>query len=150
MKLIKTLATMAIINAVGVVALIGFSFPTSTTGLPSVIPTASYAPQLNSDVMASPISVIPTPTPAQVGTTATPQSSRIPATTATPAPTVQPTPLPTPAGCIVTIDSVKYDVTRLQFTHSGGDIFNCGADMSQTFWSRHNNRILQRMQQYKI
>lgn len=52
--------------------------------------------------------------------------------------------------CIITIDGVKYDITSYKDIHSGGDIFTCGADMSATFWSRHNQRQLNQMQRYKI
>lgn len=150
MKLIKTLITMAIINAIGVVVLIGFSFPSTNLETPQMSPEASYSPGLNNEGLTSP-SLVPISTPVtKVSTTSAPAPTKTPSSTATPVATVQPTPIPTPSGCIVTIDSVKYDVTRLRSTHSGGDIFSCGTDMSQTFWSRHNNRILQRMQQYKI
>ncbi len=150
MKLIKTLVTMAIINAIVVIALVGFSFPKKTLENPLVSPEASYSPVLNNEVLPSP-SLVPISTPVtKVSTSSAPAPTKTPSSTATPVATVQPTPVPTPSGCIVTIDSVKYDVTRLRSTHSGGDIFSCGTDMSQTFWSRHNNRILQRMQQYKI
>lgn len=53
-------------------------------------------------------------------------------------------------GCIVTLDGASYNVTNLQRTHSGGDIFACGTDMSATFWSRHGQSIFNKMQQYRI
>ncbi len=48
-----------------------------------------------------------------------------------PAETVQPT------RCIITVNSNKYDVTELQKTHSGGNIFRCGEDMTRDFNRQH-------------
>ncbi|MEI7579407.1 MAG: cytochrome b5 domain-containing protein [bacterium] len=53
--------------------------------------------------------------------------------------------------CIVTIQGVKYDVTSLRNTHSGGNVFTCNTDMTQTFFSQHNQRFLENsMKKYKI
>ncbi len=59
----------------------------------------------------------------------------------------QPT-APTPsaeAACIIAIDGRKYDVTTLRNTHSGGDVFSCGTDMSSVFHGQHggNLRLIQ-------
>ena len=63
--------------------------------------------------------------------------------------TSQPTAGPVPA-CVVTIDGTKYNVSVFRNIHSGGDIFRCGADVSNEFWGRHNQRQLNQMSQYKI
>lgn len=53
--------------------------------------------------------------------------------------------------CIVTISGSQYDVTKLRSTHSGGDIFVCGTDMTNSFFSQHNSRLLNnQMSRYKI
>lgn len=78
-------------------------------------------------------------------TTAPQQQNQV---TAPPAP--QPTAAPAPVGCIITIDGGRYDVTQFRNQHSGGDIFNCGTDMSSIFWGRHGQSQFNRMQQYKI
>jgi len=69
-------------------------------------------------------------------------------------PTVIPTsltPSPQVAGCIVTINAQLYDVTSLKKTHSGGDIFKCGTDMSSIFFNQHDQSLLDRqMVKYKI
>jgi len=52
--------------------------------------------------------------------------------------------------CIITVDSIKYDVSVFKNYHSGGDIFNCGIDMTSIFYQQHNQQILSRMAQYKI
>ena len=53
--------------------------------------------------------------------------------------------------CIITISGQKYDVTQLQTTHSGGNVFECGKDNTSIFFSQHNQRWLDtRMPQYKV
>ncbi|MBP9817909.1 hypothetical protein KBC75_04145 [Candidatus Shapirobacteria bacterium] len=70
--------------------------------------------------------------------------------------TIQPTnppPLAQPtidSRCIISIDGKRYDVTVFRIQHSGGDIFNCGSDMSAIFHGQHSNSMLQRMDQYLI
>lgn len=45
------------------------------------------------------------------------------------------------AGCIVTIFGKQYDATSLRNTHSGGNIFNCGTDMSSSYQSKHGTNV---------
>jgi cytochrome b involved in lipid metabolism len=53
--------------------------------------------------------------------------------------------------CIVTIKGAQYDVTALRKTHSGGDVFVCNTDMTNTFFSQHNQRFLDTvMQAFKV
>lgn len=52
--------------------------------------------------------------------------------------------------CIIAIDGVKYDISQYQYQHSGGNIFQCGTDMSAVFHNRHSNQFLQYMQQFRI
>lgn len=91
--------------------------------------------------MASSNSVKNSPIPGQ----SAPQPST--ATPSQPAPTNAPV---ASSQCVITIDGGRYDVTQFRNIHSGGNVFNCGADMSQAFWSRHNAAILSQMQQYRI
>lgn len=72
----------------------------------------------------------------------------IPAITTTPSitppaakPTTTPkaTARPTAKPCIVTINGSRYDVTALRKTHSGGNIFVCGTNMTATFQSMHGS-----------
>lgn len=51
--------------------------------------------------------------------------------------------------CIVTLFGKQYDVTTLRTTHSGGNIFNCGTDMSAVYQGRHGTNM-SRMQQYLV
>ncbi|MEI6378691.1 MAG: hypothetical protein WCO55_03455 [Candidatus Falkowbacteria bacterium] len=53
------------------------------------------------------------------------------------------------ASCIITISGNKYDVTSLQSSHSGGNVFDCGTDMTSVYLGRHG-RNLNRMQPYLI
>lgn len=57
---------------------------------------------------------------------------------------------PQQSGCIVTIDGTKYDMIHFKNLHSGGNIFSCGTDMSNIFWSQHSQRQLNQLQRYKI
>ncbi|MCA9375056.1 hypothetical protein KC622_01855 [Candidatus Dojkabacteria bacterium] len=60
-------------------------------------------------------------------------------------------PVTDPNSCIITIQGHQYDVTQLRRTHSGGDIFICGTDMTQTFFSMHNSQLLNgQMQRYLV
>lgn len=54
--------------------------------------------------------------------------------------------------CIVTVEGQKYDVTDFRLLHSGGDIFVCGTDMTNTFFGQHNQEILDgaKMQGMKV
>ncbi len=139
MKVIKTLVTLSIINAVvvmGVVASRGKSsekieIPSQSvytrgfsneTLLRSVNPSPLASPSPVASAMQS-ASTLPRPT------APTPTSTPIPNPTTSPTPTPTPLPIPT-SGCIVTIDGISYNVDLLRSTHSGGDIFECGSDMA--------------------
>jgi hypothetical protein len=54
-----------------------------------------------------------------------------------------------PATCIITIDGQRYDVQTIRNTHTGGDVFQCGTDMSAVFHEKHGDR-LQMIQKYLI
>lgn len=133
MKTLHALIAIALLNTImilGVVSLANRS-PQQTTILPapstipvqSVLPTSTprTQPRGTSQPVANP-TLIPTPT------FAPPPSNR----------------------CIVTIDGVRYDLTDFRFIHSGGDIFNCGTDMSAIFWGQHGQSMLNRLQRYRI
>lgn len=52
--------------------------------------------------------------------------------------------------CLITVRGLTYDVTQYRYQHSGGDIFNCGADMTAIFNAQHSNSQLARMQRYLV
>jgi len=88
--------------------------------------------------------IVAQPSPTSTSIVKTPVVIAVP----TSAPTAIPT--PKPAGCLIQIDGVKYEITSLQRSHSGGNVFTCGTDMSAIFWGKHNAKILQMMAKYKI
>lgn len=133
MKIIKLLITMSVINALLVLGAVKYS----------PVPSASAVPSAT-------IKSVVKPAVRPAGAT---QQTPAPKTKA---PTVAPTPAssvthPTKnSGCIIQIDGVRYEVSSLQRTHSGGNVFTCGSDMSAIFWGRYNQKILQMMQRYRI
>lgn len=85
-----------------------------------------------------------------------PSQEAVPTVTPTPppisraAPKPTSTPKPTEANrCIVTVQGKRYDVTSLRKTHSGGNIFTCGKDMTTTFTAQHGTNI-NMLKQYLI
>lgn len=128
MKIIKLLVTMSLINAVIVMGIAWY-------GGSRVVPIVSPSPTSSPMPITTPTPTAKTPTPTSV---------------ATPTPTIAPTLTPKPLGCVIQIDGISYEITSLRQTHSGGDVFQCGTDMSALFWKKHSSRILQIMQQYKI
>lgn len=56
---------------------------------------------------------------------------------------ISPTSIPTTnsSSCIVTVFGKQYDVTTLRITHSGGDVFTCGTDMTAIYQGRHGTRV---------
>ncbi len=43
--------------------------------------------------------------------------------------------------CIITVLGKQYDVTELRNTHTGGDVFNCGTDMTLIFQGQHGDNL---------
>jgi hypothetical protein len=58
-------------------------------------------------------------------------------------------PAPAKTTCIITVDGKKYDVQPLRSSHSGGDIFVCGTDMSDVFHGQHGDN-LRMIQKYLV
>lgn len=108
-----------------------------------IVPVSWFAGRLSKQTMTRPI------TNSNVNTNiTTPTTVPSPSTKTS---TITSSPINTKSNqCIVTIDSVQYDVTTFKNMHSGGDIFVCGTDMSQTFWAEHSARELRQMQRYRI
>ncbi len=51
--------------------------------------------------------------------------------------------------CIITVSGSSYDVSSLKNTHTGGDMFNCGADMTEEFNDEHGGN-LNKIEEYLI
>ena len=60
-----------------------------------------------------------------------------------------PTSASTSSACVIVLFGQQYDVTKLQSTHSGGNVFYCGTDMTTLYTQRHGTN-LDRMQPYLI
>ena len=154
MKLIKLLVTISIINAGFVMAVVNYQSSRQSELLPasSVIPVQQMGSQLETKpferVSPQPASPSPKLVPSLAPTVKPVANTPTPTPVVTPTPT--PTPTPKPQGCLVQIDGVKYEITSLLRSHSGGNIFTCGTDMSGIFWDRHKLRSLQRRQKYKV
>lgn len=112
--------------------------------------TALAQPQEQSRPL--PAAEAPVPAAPASGNAAKPAANPPATTTTQPPPTTTAAPPPPPDNrCIVTIKGLKYDVTRLRSSHSGGDVFNCGTDMTSTFFSQHDQKMLDRdMARYRI
>lgn len=52
-------------------------------------------------------------------------------------------------GCIITLFGQQYDTTNLRKTHSGGDVFKCGTDMTSVYQNKHGSNVSM-MQPYLI
>ncbi len=158
MKLLRTIIALALVNSLILIAVVSFG---TKKQLPKEI-----APSLDAKIV---VTVTPTPTPTPtiiLSPTTTPSRAitasptivpvtaptTVPTVAVTAAPTVAPTSAPktNPNACLIQVDGVSYDVTAFRNQHSGGDIFQCGTDMSSIFWSQHNSKILNKMAPYKI
>lgn len=86
----------------------------------------------NSAGVSLPVTAIPTNVP-QSNYAAPTQINRI----------ISPTSIPTTnsSSCIVTVFGKQYDVTTLRSTHTGGDVFTCGTDMTAIYQGRHSTRV---------
>lgn len=113
---------------------------TSTQTAPTSNPTAA---------VSAPATSIPSVTQAPPPVVDT---SALPPPVDTPPPPAPPPPSQPPSAdrCIITISGGQYDVTEFRNIHSGGDVFQCGTDMTAAFLSRHPASFLSKMSQYKV
>jgi cytochrome b involved in lipid metabolism len=52
--------------------------------------------------------------------------------------------------CLIKVDNDTYDVSEFRRKHPGGDIFKCGQDMTNAFYSQHGAKQLREIQKYKV
>ncbi len=159
MKYLYTLTAVAIANLIGVVLIANLSTGKVAGISVSVFPTPTPIIVIKKVVKkvyvtAKPAALVLNNTNNQnlSPTTQQPQAPG-PAQPNNPSPTSPPAPAPAPqptVGCMISVDGANYDVTNFRNQHSGGNIFNCGTDMSQIFWGQHNSSILSKMQKYRI
>lgn len=92
--------------------------------------TVASLPQKSPVNSSKPSTVVPTPSTPPIPTTPT---------------------KPTPDNrCLIQIYGVVYNVTEFRHIHSGGDIFQCGTDMTAVFRQQHSDSYLQQIQKYRI
>ncbi len=140
MKTIKYLFIISLINFVLVLTVVNISnlFKSQNVEMSPIVPEVTSVP-----------TTILTPTLSPTNTI-TPTKRITSPTVVTPTVLATPTPDPLAGRCIVTVSGSRYDVTDFRISHSGGDIFQCGTDMTGIFSDRHPSSYLNRMAQYKI
>lgn len=134
----------------------------STTAVPLASALVSPTPQSSVTLAEAPQTKAPTQISTQTAPTSNPTevsapATSIPSATQAPPPVDTPPPPPPPppseppsSRCIITISGGQYDVTEFRNIHSGGDVFQCGTDMTAAFLSRHPASFLEKMSQYKV
>ena len=91
----------------------------------------------------------PTPTQASAKQSSAPKVTTAPAAVTPQSPT--PTAVDPLAGkCIIYVSGIRYNITEFRNIHGGGDIFQCGTDMTDNFMSEHPESYLGQMARYKI
>jgi hypothetical protein len=150
--------TKNLISVIGVTILTGTTLTTSALGVMKVANNFEKikveVPEVKEMESVSSPTTIPSPTNTSGGSSTViphPKASSIIPTVGTPVPTTPPQTQTTASNvqCSVTLFGKQYDVTNLRNTHSGGNIFNCGTDMTAIYQGRHGSD-LSRMQQYLI
>ncbi len=84
----------------------------------------------------STILISPTPTKSK---SAVPSPTAIPKAVVTTAKTAAV--VDTANRCIITLFGKSYDISSLRSTHSGGDVFTCGADMTSKYQGKHGSSV---------
>lgn len=146
MNTIRSLLTITLANLVIVAGLAGWPLKPGRAEVPEPLPlaspVASASPVVRRTVVRKVVS--------QPAGVIQPQPVAANSAPANPPPAAPSPPPQTSNQCLIVIDGSRYDVTEFRNRHSGGNIFQCGTDMSQVFWSRHNQAILQKMQRYRV
>ena len=171
MKLLPTLTAITLANALLIIIMISAQSLLRTSTTPSHLESNTITGSENASASAvtggqatQVVGLQASPTPTARTTNIPSQATAQPVTTTTqkpvsptptPLPTTTPTvvstPTPTPQpGCLVVIDGTSYDLAAFRSLHSGGDIFQCGTDMSAIFHNQHSSGYLQRLAPYKI
>jgi hypothetical protein len=146
----KTLKVLSAIGLANLAVVAGLVFVLNSRAAPTVSP--GLPPPANAvDAPAVPVGGSGTGTPAI--TPVPPPTSPLPeppSIVPVPSPVTQPQPTPV-TQCIVTIQGKRYDVAPLRSTHPGGDIFICGTDMTDVFFSQHDQQMLDtKMRQFLL
>lgn len=118
---------------------------------------SQYSPKTEiEESVAAPSAPVPTitlisPTPSAEKTpVSTERPKSPPAASVTSDPKPIPTADPLAGKCIIFVGGVRYNVTEFRNSHGGGDIFQCGTDMTDIFKNNHPDSYLGKMSGYKI
>lgn len=151
MKIIRNLFILGLVNFVLIVGvLMAADFVKQNRQEQKPIPVApDQVIPIENPISGSPLTITKSPTPAaNKAITGTPKVTAAPTAQSTPKPT--PTTDPLAGKCIIYISGQRYDMTDFRNIHSGGDIFQCGTDMTAIFNDRHPSSYLDRIAKYKI
>ncbi|MBI2337706.1 hypothetical protein HYU95_00835 [Candidatus Daviesbacteria bacterium] len=118
---------------------------TSAPQVPVSAPIQTSAPAINPTPLQPPPPAVNTPPPVASEPTLPPAPPPPPAPTDPP-----PAPPPPSDRCIITISGGNYDVTDYRNIHSGGNVFQCGTDMTASFLNQHPASFLQKMSKYQV
>lgn len=159
MDKIVSYITKNLVSVIGISILTGTTLTTSALGVMKVAnnfeKTKVEVPEVKEMEPTIAPTTIPTPGTSTSGGTNTiiphPKASSLLPTLGLPVPTTPPQSQASAsnAQCVITLFGKQYDVSRLRNTHSGGNIFTCGTDMTAVYQGRHGSD-LSRMQQYLI
>lgn len=167
MEKIFSYITKNLISVLGITILTGTTLTTSALGVMKVANNFDKVklevPEVREIESVPPSTLSPTPRnsdsvqqnagtsshPKGTATTKTSAGGGIIVPTSVPSNTTTTQASTTTGGCTITLFGKQYDVANLRNTHSGGNIFNCGTDMTGTYQARHGTD-LSRMQQYLI
>jgi len=133
MKTLKTITTISLFNLIAVISLV---FLGQQLRFNSAQETSEIQTTPTAIVNSAATTIVPTAAPYTNSTNTTVKNS-----TPTKAPDNR---------CLIMIQGVKYDVTDFRKIHSGGDIFQCGKDMTAIFLGQHNTSTLQQMAKYRV
>ena len=115
----------------------------SNVGIVSIIAVTSVTSGTAAFKLAQTVPTVPEVVNSQTADTSSTNSANPPASSNTNTTTGS----DTSNLCIVMLDGKEYDVTTLRNTHSGGDVFVCGTDMTASYISQHGTDF-SRMAQY--
>ena len=161
MNILKSFISLALANALLLIMLIGWGprIKQSMIGTPtdSQIVTVNISPTLTVTPVPTKtpkIRVVHVPRPTTGAKTVSSSSQASTSNVSAPSNTSAPTPTSAPqtqdTRCLIKIDGSIYDVTAFRSAHSGGNVFTCGADMSQVFWSKHGKSMLDYMARFRV
>lgn len=146
MSFIKTAFIIALINFFGVVSIVAIAplikNERETESVEDSIPVAP-----DNKVISPTVTSTTTPT---LTTTVSKKTVPSPTTASTPTPNPTLTTDPLAGKCLIYINGTRFNVSEFKVIHGGGDIFQCGTDMTEVFKGQHPDSYLSQMEKYRI